>query len=171
MSGYFLNFDKFEYVRGRRYEGCILCGLVDGREELVDLTVTRSRSFSVSVNLYPYNPGHIMIYPLRHITDVRQLTAGEAAELHSLQHLFMDVLDELQQPAGYNLGYNMGGSAGGSIDHLHLHIIPRYQREVGIADLIAGKRVLVESPDDTRKRLTGCLQNSPVFAQRLDDLK
>ncbi len=153
MSSYFLNFDKIDYVRGPRYKGCILCGLIEGDESLVDLTVHRGEFFCVSVNLYPYNPGHLLIYPIRHITDIRELRPEEAAELHRLTALSLDVLDSVQSPAGYNTGYNMGGAAGGSIDHLHLHIIPRYQREVGIADLIAGRRVLIESPFDTRDKI------------------
>lgn len=153
MGGYFLNFDKLDYVRGPKYEGCILCGLRDGEESLVDLTVHRGDHFLVSVNLYPYNPGHILIYPRRHIVDIRELSAEEYRELERTQSAFLNLLDDLQSPSGYNIGYNMGTVAGGSIDHLHLHIIPRYEREVGIADLIAGRRVLIESPYDTCERI------------------
>lgn len=119
----------------------------------MDLTVYSGDHFCVSVNLYPYNPGHLMIYPKRHLTDVREYTATEVVELHELQKLCLTALDNLQKPQAYNVGYNMGASAGGSIDHLHLHIIPRYAREVGIADLLAGKRVLIESPFETQKRV------------------
>jgi ATP adenylyltransferase len=157
VSSYFLNFDKLNYVRGPRYEGCILCGLRDGDEALVDLSVHQGKHFTVSVNLYPYNPGHLMIYPHRHLTDVRELRAEEAAELHELQKLCLDALDAVQRPAGFNIGYNMGGAAGGSIDHLHLHIIPRYEREVGIADLIAGQRVLIESPFDSCEKIKAAM--------------
>jgi ATP adenylyltransferase len=153
VSSYFLNFEKLNYVRGPRYQGCILCGLRDGDEALVDLTVHRSEHFAISVNLYPYNPGHLLIYPLRHLTDIRELSDEESIDLHRLQALCLDALDEIQRPAGFNIGYNMGGAAGGSIDHLHLHIIPRYEREVGIADLIAGRRVLIESPYETRDKV------------------
>ncbi len=94
-----------------------------------------------------------MIYPKRHLTDIREYSPAEVEELHSLQILCMDALDNLQSPQAYNLGYNMGPSAGGSIDHLHLHIIPRYNREIGISDLLAGKRVLIESPFESQKRI------------------
>ncbi|GAB1457465.1 hypothetical protein MASR2M48_27730 [Spirochaetota bacterium] len=59
-------------------------------------------------------------------------------------------MDSTHHPVAYNLGYNMGLSAGASIDHLHLHIIPRYAREIGITELLAGRRVLVQNPLDTR---------------------
>ncbi|MFV3255000.1 HIT domain-containing protein, partial [Klebsiella pneumoniae] len=62
----------------------------------------------------------------------------------------LDVLDSLYKPAGYNIGYNMGLAAGGSIEHLHMHIIPRYNNEIGIAELLGGKKVLVQNPLETR---------------------
>ena len=76
-----------------------------------------------------------------------------------LTNRFLDVLDALYHPSAYNIGYNMGMNAGASIAHLHLHIIPRYPRELGIADLIAGKRVLVESPLQTVERIRTYLQS------------
>jgi ATP adenylyltransferase len=65
----------------------------------------------------------------------------------------LSLLEETHQPSGFNIGYNMGAVAGASIDHLHLHIIPRYPREIGIADLVAGNRVLIEDPRVTRDRV------------------
>ena len=65
------------------------------------------------------------------------------------------------RPHAYNIGFNMGPAAGASINHLHLHIIPRYPRETGIADLIAGKRVLVEDPRETTRRLREMVAQSP----------
>ena len=150
---YFLNFEKMAYIKGSRPAGCILCLIKEGAEEVVNLTVHTGKNLTICVNLYPYNPGHVMIFPHRHITDIREYTQDEAGELHELTQATLDVLDKTHGPAGYNIGYNMGGAAGGSIDHLHRHVIPRYPRETGISDLIAGKRVLVESPFRTTERL------------------
>lgn len=150
---YFFNFDKMKYVKESRPDGCILCLIRDKSDEVANLTVYSDDLFTVSVNLYPYNPGHLMLFPNRHIEDVRELTEREERRATALTHRFLDVLDTTHQPAGYNIGYNMGASAGASIDHLHLHIIPRYPREIGIADLVAGKRVLIEDPRVTQERL------------------
>lgn len=150
---YFFNFEKVKYVRGPRPDGCILCLLRDKSSEVVDLTVWADDLFSACVNLYPYNPGHVMVFPNRHITDVREFISEEDKRISDVIRGMLEVLDETQSPSGYNIGYNMGSSAGASIDHLHLHIIPRYPREVGIADLVAGKRVLIEDPRVTQKRL------------------
>ena len=150
---YFYSFDKMEYVRGKRPDGCILCLVRDHSEEVIDLTVWADDLFTVTVNLYPYNPGHVMLFPHRHIGDVREYADHEERALSSLTRLTLDVLDSVYSPSAYNVGYNMGPNAGASIEHIHLHIIPRYPRETGIADLVAGTRVLIEDPRTTRDRL------------------
>ena len=158
---YFFNFDKMEYVKGPRPDGCILCLIRDKSDAVADLTVYADDLLTVSVNLYPYNPGHLMLFPNRHVEDVRDLTADEEERVTALTRRFLGVLDATHQPAGYNIGYNMGASAGASIDHLHLHIIPRYPREIGIADLVAGKRVLIEDPRVTQRRIIERLADQP----------
>ncbi len=160
-EGYFFNFDKMTYIKGRKPQGCILCMLVERSPEIVDLTIVREELFAASVNLYPYNPGHLLVFPLRHVEDIRELTAKEESRLCALQRYLLTLLDHAYSPHGYNMGYNMGYPAGASIEHLHLHIIPRYPRETGIADLIAGKRVLVEDPRETAGRLRELAAQEP----------
>ena len=155
---YFYNFEKMEYVRGTRPDGCILCLIREGSDEVIDLTVYAEDLFTISVNLYPYNPGHLMIFPNRHVTDVRDLTEQEDMRLARLTRLAMDTLDRTHAPAAYNVGYNMGMSAGASIEHIHQHVIPRYPREVGIADLVAGSRVLIEDPRVTQERVSQAIK-------------
>ncbi|HOX49249.1 MAG TPA: HIT domain-containing protein [Spirochaetia bacterium] len=149
---YFFNFDKISYLKGKRPDGCILCLIRDGSAEVERLVAAETASFVVSVNLYPYNPGHLILFPKRHVVDIRELSPGERLELDRLVDRCLAALDESHGPAGYNIGYNMGLVAGASIDHLHLHIIPRYPREIGISELIAGARVLVEDPRNTLVR-------------------
>jgi len=158
---YFFSFQKFAYVKGERPSGCILCLIRDRDPSVVDLSVHRDPLFIVAVNLYPYNPGHLLVFPTRHLTDLRDLQAAEEAHLARLTRYLLDSLDKLNSAGGYNLGYNMGRAAGASIDHLHLHIIPRFPNELGIADLLAGKRVLVESPLETARRLRERLAQEP----------
>ncbi len=125
------------------------------------MTVHRSHFFIVCVNLYPYNPGHLLVFPKRHLCDLREMTKDERLELDDVTDLSLSVLDSTHQPAGYNIGYNMGMVAGASIDHLHLHIIPRYQREIGIAELVSGMRVLVEDPRETQRRVKEAFDRIP----------
>jgi ATP adenylyltransferase len=161
-GGYFFNFEKMSYVKGKRPLGCILCLVRDGDPEVPDLTVWRDGLFIASVNLYPYNPGHLLVYPVRHVEDIRELTAEEERALCALQRRLLDLLGSTHAPHGYNIGYNIGSAGGASIAHLHLHIIPRYRGEMGIADLVAGKRVLVEDPRQTARRLREAAAQGPL---------
>jgi ATP adenylyltransferase len=165
-DGYFFSFDKLDYVRGSRPGGCILCLIRDRSSEVEDLSIWRDDLFIVSVNLYPYNPGHLLVHPVRHIEDVREYTAAECERLDRLQRALLGLLDRAYAPCGYNIGYNMGRAAGASIGHLHLHLIPRYPHETGIADLIAGRRVLVEDPRRTAETLRG-LAAQPPFSSSM----
>jgi ATP adenylyltransferase len=161
VKDYFLNFEKYAYVKGPKPEGCILCLIRDRDPAVIDLSVYRGELFLVTVNLYPYNPGHLLIFPTRHIVDVRSFSREEEQRLNELTRYFLDVADKVHRPAGYNIGYNMGHTAGASIEHLHLHLIPRYPHETGIADLLAGKRVLVEEPRETARRIREAVNQDP----------
>jgi ATP adenylyltransferase len=158
---YFFNFQKMAYLKKPKPEGCILCLIGEGSEEVESLLVWENERFLVTVNLYPYNPAHLMIAPRRHVKDVRQLTTREETELVVLRRYILNILDSIYSPSAYNIGYNMGLEGGASIEHLHLHIIPRYPRELGIADLIAGKRVLVEDPRTTQEKIIREIRRSP----------
>ena len=158
---YLFNFDKLGYLKGGgKPEGCILCLVSAQSDEVERMVVHETPAFVVSLNLYPYNPGHIILFPRRHLRDVRQLSAQERDELDGLVATSLDVLDTVMTPSGYNIGYNMGLAAGASIEHLHLHIIPRYPREIGIAELIAGSRVLVQHPRETQAILSAAFREA-----------
>ena len=158
---FFFNFPKGEYVRAEHPEGCILCRLCSEDPAIPNLCVISTEFFSVSVNLYPFNPGHLLIYPLRHIEDIRELSAEEQTELWPLRNCLLTALDELYSPHAYNIGYNMGLVSGASIAHVHEHIIPRYPNEIGIPELMGGKRVLVEDPRETRRKLLAYFEERP----------
>ncbi len=147
--------DKMEYVRGKRRPDveCILCAIVEGNDKVTRLEVHRSELFVVTLNLYPYAPGHLMVFPKRHITDPRMLDGEEAQEIHREQGLCLDVLESVYSPHGFNLGYNVGDAGGASIAHLHLHIVPRYRRETGFIDIIAGTKIIVEDPNVSLARV------------------
>ena len=154
---YFFNFEKITYLRDKKEGGCTLCRLRDGDPEITDTIVYRSPDTAVSLNLYPYNPGHCMVFPLRHVKDIRELGETERRSLDAMLDKVLGALDVLYKPAGYNIGFNMGLEAGASIEHLHLHVIPRYPHEMGIAELLGGKRVLVEDLNHSRQRLIEAL--------------
>ena len=154
---YFFNFEKIAYLKEKKGSGCVLCRLRDGDAEITDTIVYRGEDTAVSLNLYPYNPGHCLIFPLRHVEDIRGLTETERRSMDLTLDKLLGALDALYAPSGYNIGFNMGLEAGGSIEHLHLHVIPRYPHELGIAELLGGKRVLVEDLNKSKEKLAGAL--------------
>ena len=145
---------KLAYVKGDRPKvECILCAVCARDKQVAKLEVHRTKRWVASVNLHPYNVGHMLLFPVRHIADVRELTKAEAAELHALQGLCLNALDALYSPAGYNVGFNIHRPAGASIEHLHLHIVPRYPNEAGFMDILSETRTIVEGPKETVKKL------------------
>ena len=153
--------NKLDYARGkvRPDVACILCAIVEGDDKVERLTVHQTDLFTISLNLYPYSPGHLMIFPKRHVIDPRELRPEEVSELHSLQCLSLDVLNQVYQTQSYNVGYNIGIASGASIDHLHLHIVPRYPKELGFIDVIGGTRVIIEDPVVTQAKLRAAFGN------------
>jgi ATP adenylyltransferase len=147
-------FNKQKYVKGKKPDtDCILCSVINNKGNVQSLIVAETASMAISVNLYPYNSGHIFIFQKRHVLDIRELTESEEKELSFLIRLFISILEELYQPSGFNIGYNMGKYSGASIGHIHQHIIPRYSNELGVIDVIGGARVMIENPVTTRKKL------------------
>ncbi|HNW92066.1 MAG TPA: HIT domain-containing protein [bacterium] len=163
--------NKLGYIRGhaRPPVKCILCGVVQRDPRVESLEIYRTRRILVSLNLYPYSPGHLLILPLRHCTDIRELTAAEQRELLAAQGHCLSLVEQVYQPRGFNIGYNQGESSGASIDHLHLHIVPRYRNEVGFIDVIGGARVIVQDPHETAAGLRAAhraLQRAPSRRRR-----
>ncbi len=141
--------NKLDYVQGKRPDvDCILCAVRDKHPEVDQLEVYRNTHFLVSLNLYPYNPGHLMIVPLRHIETPTALTDEEALALHHLQNRTLKVIEQLYPAQGFNVGYNLGRAGGGSIPHLHLHLVPRFYNEQGFMTTIGQTHILVESLDE-----------------------
>lgn len=132
---------------------CILCAIRDSNPLVKNLNVYTTDKFIIAVNLFPFNPGHVMIFPKRHICNIKELTNTEALEMHSLLVKTIGFIDEEFNPSGYNIGYNLGDGSGASIPHLHQHIVPRYSNEVGFLDVLSGTRVVVSDPVDVMKKL------------------
>lgn len=147
--------NKMGYVTGNRPKvDCILCSVIRGDDVVDRLEVFQDDLFTIMVNLYPYNPGHVMIVPLRHICDPRELSDEEVSRLHQLQTRCMNVLEGLYHPHGFNIGYNLGPFGGASIEHLHLHVVPRFKNELGFLDIIAGTRTFVGEPREMVEKIS-----------------
>lgn len=151
---YLFNTDKIKYVKGDKPSvGCILCAIRDKNPLVKNLNVHTTEKFIIAVNLFPFNPGHVMIFPKRHICQIGEMTDDEAGEMHSLLCKTIQIINEEFNPSGYNIGYNLGEGSGASIAHLHQHIVPRYTNEVGFLDVLSGTRVIVSDPVVVMERL------------------
>ena len=156
IDGFFFNFSKLDYVKKKTDDSrCIICSLVSKNASLPDLELFRSELSAVSFNLYPYNTGHLMIYPLRHVEDICCLSDAEAADIHRLTVRSIELLRSEMSPSGFNLGYNIGDASGASIKHIHFHIVPRYANEIGFAEILSGKKVCVSDPFKLKEKLRG----------------
>lgn len=145
---------KIDYVRGERPRvDCILCSITAQDKRVVDSGILSTSLMTVALNLYPYNPGHLMIFPNRHIEDIEELSRDEVMEIHRLTVLSMKVLRKYYHPQGFNIGYNLGESSGASVKHLHLHIVPRYKNELGFVDILSGSKIYVEDPRHVLEKL------------------
>jgi ATP adenylyltransferase len=131
---------------------CIFCDARAGRD--VDLVVLRGRLCYVILNLYPYNNGHLMVVPNRHLAALEALTSDEQSELMQLARLAEMALNEAYRPQGINLGINLGKAAGAGIEnHLHIHLVPRWPGDTNFMTAVGETRVLPEDLRATAARL------------------
>ena len=145
---------RLEYIKSADEDaGCIFCDAVDGEDE-ERLVVQRGTQAIALLNKYPYSSGHFMVAPVRHIGEFGELIEEEVLELHRLASAGMVALGKLYSPQGYNVGWNLGRSAGaGVVDHVHLHVVPRWGGDTNFMPVLADVKVLPEHLQETRRRL------------------
>jgi len=125
----------------------------DNDERVTNLKIYEDDRCFVVLNLYPYNPAHLMVATSKHKTNFLELTKPEILHIFRTIQGLQLLLNDLYNPKGYNIGINQGRSAGGSIEHLHFHLIPRYGSELGFIDIVGKTRVLPEGLDAVKKKL------------------
>jgi len=160
---------RLAYVTGTSDEsaGCIFCdvstpghdALDPSREELV---LAHGRETYVILNLYPYNNGHLMVVPRRHVASLGALSTGELNELMAFTRDAEVALNEAYRPQGINVGINLGRPAGaGIVDHIHIHLVPRWTGDTNFMSVVGNTRVLPEEMSETSRRLR------PIFERLL----
>ena len=115
--------------------------------------ICESKSWILIANWWPYNTGHVMLVTKRHIEDLTEMNESEKKELLPFIIKVVEVLRKEYNPTGFNIGVNLGQWSGGSVDHLHIHIVPRYKNDTGFTDIISGTSVVKETPWETAERL------------------
>ncbi len=135
-------------------EGCIFCTKPARDTDEKDLILWRGRFCFVIMNLYPYNNGHLMVVPCRHTADIADLLPEESAELWSTIVRCRDVLKTAMSPDAINIGMNLGRTAGAGIeDHVHVHIVPRWNGDTNFMPVIAGVKVISQSLEEAYRIL------------------
>jgi ATP adenylyltransferase len=134
-------------------ETCPFCR-IPGDDDELGLVVARGQLCYVVLNLYPYNSGHLMVLPYRHVSDYTDLEAAETVELAQMTQQAMRVSRAVYAPAGFNLGINQGEVAGAGIAaHLHQHVVPRWLGDSNFLPVVGQTKALPELLGDTRRRL------------------
>jgi ATP adenylyltransferase len=145
---------RLEYIESAdEQEGCVFCRARDGDDEK-SLVVHRGKRAFVVLNKYPYASGHLMVAPNRHEGEFGDLEADEALEVHQLAAAGLAALAETMRPQGFNVGWNLGRIAGaGVVDHVHLHVVPRWAGDTNFMPVLADVKVLPEALEATRRKL------------------
>lgn len=139
-------------------KGCIFCSKPRAKRDRLNYIISRTRHSFSMLNIYPYNNGHIMIAPYRHVKDFSKLNDEEILDLFNLLKKSQEVISKALKPDGFNIGINVGRAAGaGYREHLHIHIVPRWVGDVNFMPVFASTKVISESLDDLYSKLKRCL--------------
>ena len=140
---------------------CTFCLLPDHGEDRENNIVARSEHTFVLLNNMPYNPGHAMILPYEHVGEFQTLDGGVLVDYMRTAQLVIGAIETALEPGGFNVGFNIGAAGGASItDHLHMHVIPRWESDTSFMPLTADTAVVEEAVDETFVRLRDALLDS-----------
>lgn len=148
---------RMAYILSSREKGCFLCDIIQGNADRKNLVLRRGEFCALVLNRYPYNNGHLMVAPYRHVDNLGVMSDGERSELLALAAAACAALKKAMRPDGFNIGLNLGVSAGAGLkDHLHLHIVPRWEGDTNFMPVIAGVKVIPQSLDALWRQLRIC---------------
>ncbi|HEY3283946.1 MAG TPA: HIT domain-containing protein [Armatimonadota bacterium] len=142
------------YIGGKAPEGCVFCVKPAEEDDDRNHILYRGESCFVILNAFPYNSGHLMVIPYRHLSDLCDLSDAERQEMMQLSGRATAGMTRILGAEGYNVGMNLGRIAGAGIaDHLHLHVVPRWNGDTNFMPVLADIKVLPEALEDTYRRL------------------
>ncbi len=143
---------RIKYIKGKRPKKCILCESLSTRTKNYVVLKTKY-SFAV-LNIFPYNNGHLMVSPIKHVGDISQLSDSQILDLFRTLNKARRLLDKILKPQGYNIGLNTSSSAGaGEANHLHIHIVPRWKGDTNFMTAIYDTKIISQSLDELYKQL------------------
>jgi ATP adenylyltransferase len=139
---------------GDKPKACVLCAALAAARAPDSLVVHVASHCFVVMNLYPYNSGHVMVSPRRHVGRLGDASAEELAEMMALARRLEGILGEVYKPDGMNVGMNLGRSAGAGVaEHIHLHVVPRWTGDTNFISVVGETRVIPEDPQQACRTL------------------
>lgn len=149
---------RMAYIEGEKSDSCIFCTKPYEDQDPDNLILLHGQCCFVMMNKYPYNNGHLMVVPYRHVSTPLELTPAEITEMMLQVNVCIEVLGEIMNPQGFNVGMNLGTAAGAGIkDHIHMHVVPRWSGDTNFMPVLGETHVIVESLVSTYEKLR------PVF--------
>ena len=147
---------RMQFISMKKPRGCFLCEDPTQNDDVKNYILFRGIKNFVILNSYPYNPGHLMVAPYRHVAGLEDLTAEERNEHFEIVSRCIKVLRQEMNPEGFNVGMNLGKVAGaGMADHVHTHVVPRWQGDTNFMPVLADVKVLPEALAETYEKLKG----------------
>lgn len=147
---------RMKYILMDKSKGCFLCENLKQDDDAANYILYRGRKNFVIMNVYPYNPGHLMVAPHRHVASLEELTKEELHEHSEIVSRSLKVLRQEFDPQGFNIGVNIGKVAGVGLEgHVHTHIVPRWQGDTNFMPVVSDTKVVSEALDETYKKLEG----------------
>ena len=147
---------RIEYIRSKKGEGCIFCQKPKENRDAQNYILFRGEKNFAMFNLYPYNPGHMMVAPYRHLAAFEELNDEELFEHFDLMRRCTQALKGVYKPDGFNIGINLGKVAGAGVeDHVHTHIVPRWNGDTNFTTVVSDIRVIPQALASTYSELRG----------------
>ena len=137
-----------------KHKGCVFCRILKEKKDDKNFIFIRKKYTFAVLNIYPYNNGHSLVLPIRHVADLEDLTKIEREELMDLVQEVKALCDKVLDPGGYNIGINLGRMAGaGFPGHLHVHIVPRWKGDSNFMPVVGNTRIISQSLKELHKQL------------------
>ncbi|SMC24929.1 Diadenosine tetraphosphate (Ap4A) hydrolase [Desulfacinum hydrothermale DSM 13146] len=145
---------RMEYILGKREPYCIFCPEGDGLSDEERLILYRGHKTMVMMNKYPYNNGHLLVAPWRHVASVEDLTDEEMTDMMRMVRECVGILRQVMHPDGFNVGLNLGAAAGAGVEsHMHFHVVPRWEGDTNFMTVFAEVRSIPEHIRQTYNKL------------------
>ncbi len=152
---------RIDYVVSEKPDKCVLCEKRDSDDDQANYVLYRGRHNFVLLNTFPYNSGHVMVVPYRHVSNLTDLSVEEVSELMKIAQGCVAGLAEGLHTEGANLGMNIGRAAGAGIDdHIHLHIVPRWSGDTNYMTAVANMRVVPQLLEKSAEQLRPLIQEA-----------